>query len=67
MITLTDAERNHFADWLEQESASSEVLAKQAESLGPSFHVVVKRLRMEAAATMMVAKRLRNTESLTIG
>ena len=64
---MTDAERKRFATWLEQDAASNAAIAKQAEKLGPAGILIAKMNRQEAMAEMIVARRLRNTESLTLG
>lgn len=64
---LTDTERERFATWLEQDAAGSNGLAKQADRLPPSVGVpLAKRLRTEAAAQLIVAAKLRNTQSMTV-
>jgi hypothetical protein len=68
MTRLTDQERQRFADWLEMEADSNEGLAAQMDKIaGPMMGEVSKRQRIEAAAMRLIAKRLRSTESMSIG
>lgn len=70
---LTDAERNRFADWLEFDAAQSNAMAKQMDTFatqpggGAHYAVLAKRERAEAMAALIIAKKLRSTESVTIG
>ena len=64
---LTPAERDRFATWLEYEAETDEQMARQAESLGPAHKPIVSKIRVEAMAASIVAKKLRSIESETIG
>jgi len=67
-LLLTEQERHRFADWLEMEAASSEGLALELDKLfGGSVAAIAKQHRMEAAASRLIAKKLRSIESMTIG
>lgn len=68
---LSDQERDRFASWLEQEAKSDEGTARQLEGLarGPSdpTHVLALKFRIEAGAAKVIAKKLRETQSMTLG
>lgn len=64
-MLLTDEERKKFAEYLETDVMSSEALLRQMEKL-PGMETFAKKTRIEIAAMMMVAKRLRNTELVSI-
>lgn len=66
-MTLTDAERARFADYLEEEARSDNLLAAQCNKIGEV--VVAQKLRTEAACALVIARKLRSTEShiVTIG
>ena len=67
MISLTDSERNKFAEYLDHEAIGNEGLAKQMEKLpGPMTLEIAKRYRAEAAAMLLIASRLRNTEAQNV-
>lgn len=58
MIKLTQEDRDRFATWLEEEAATDDKLAEQAEKLAaPAF---VKMKRAEALAARVVARKLRS-------
>ena len=65
MINLTDEERRKFAAWLMQEAHSNDVIIKQMEKL-PGLETGIKKYRLEAAAYLMIARRLESTEKMTI-
>ena len=62
-MLLTSEERARFIAWLDQESASSEALAKQADRLQLP---VSRAIRQEAAACAIISLRLKSVESQTI-
>lgn len=67
-MLLTDAERLKFADYLEMDAESSEKVAIQFEKLGgPPMVMLAKQERTIAAASRLIAKRLRSVESMSIG
>jgi hypothetical protein len=66
MIILTDEERERFAAYLEQSAASDDAMAKQSESMNYDvMKSLAKMLRQRAAAAMIIARDLRNTEPQT--
>lgn len=64
-MNLTAQERIRFAAWLEHEAATSADIAAQMERVGtgvfPKF--VVEKEKSEAVAALLIARRLRATES----
>lgn len=67
-MLLSDEELARFADWLELQAESNDQIAAQMEQVaGPAMAAVAKFNRTEAAAMRVVLKRLRSTESMTIG
>ncbi len=66
MMLLTDEERRKFAEWLEQDAASCRAIADQLEKLGPMHHAMANKERIDAIAEMLIAKKLRNTESFEV-
>lgn len=65
-MLLSDAERARFADWLEHEAETAKAIIGQMEKLGIN-EALVKREKLEAAAALMIARKLRGTESMSIG
>jgi len=66
-LLLSEAERDRFADWLEHEARTATGLAEQAAMLGGAMmNVTVRRLRDEAAASLLIARKLRATRSDSI-
>jgi hypothetical protein len=65
VISLTKSERDRFAAWLEQDAQASVGIAEGFSKLG--HEIVVKKLKDEAAAFLIVARKLRNMEDMTIG
>lgn len=61
-MILTDEERNKFATYLEQLAASSDAIAKQADSM--KMNVLAKNQRIEAMSCTIVAKLLRSKETV---
>lgn len=66
-MLLTSEERDRFAAWLENEAATAKVLIEQMEKLGPHVAPLVAREKAEAAAALLIARKLRATESMSIG
>lgn len=67
-LLLAEWERERFATYLERDAASGEQLAEQAAKLsGPAAAVTAKKYRAEALAQRVVAKMLRDTQSVTVG
>ena len=67
-LLLDDAERHRFAEYLEREAQSASAMAEQIEkTAGPVGAVLGKQERLYAAAATLIAKRLRATESFSIG
>lgn len=67
---LTQAERDRFATWLEQEASDGEAMAKQIETMAggaPPFLLLAKKERSEALAARIIAAKLRSIESVTVG
>ena len=63
MISLTNVERERFALYLEQDAAITYELVKQMEKMeSDSFTITafVNRYKAEAAAQLIVAKKLRS-------
>ena len=69
IVTLSQAERDKFAAWLEQDAASNLEMAKMmlAENQPPHMKMIGEKLRREAGAFTFVALKLRSTEDITIG
>ena len=65
-MNLTPQERVRFAEWLECEAATSAGIVAQMERAGtgafPKF--VIEREKSEAVAAILIARRLRATESV---
>lgn len=65
---LSDSERKRFSQWLHSQAASDLGLAEQMESLkGRQFNLVAEYNRKRAAAYVLVATDLDNTESVSVG
>ena len=65
-ISLDDSQRALFASYLEQESVTDNALADQAEKLGPSGDMMAKKLRVEAMAAEVIARKMRETFTMTV-
>ncbi len=65
MIVLTAEERARFALWCRQEAASSDGMARQANTM-VGLEVVVKKYHTEAMAALIVAKVLEGIEEFTV-
>lgn len=61
-IVLTDAEREKFATYLEQDAASNSAMADQVQKIGGGLpmEAMAKKLRAEAAAARVIAAKLRS-------
>lgn len=66
VIMLDFEERMRFASWLEQEAHSNGEMAKQLKKIGAHGGLISKAMVDEAAAFMLVAKKLRSIEEMTI-
>lgn len=66
-LLLTQQERDRFAAWLENEAATSKLLIEQMEKLGPHALPVLNLERTEMNAAIVIARKLRNTTSESIG
>ena len=66
-LLLTQQERDRFAAWLEHEAAVGKGLIEQMEKLGPHAWPLVAREKAEAAAALLIARKLRSTEGMSIG
>lgn len=64
---LTDAERQSVIKWLELSVSTSQGLITQLEKLGPYTAPMVEKEKLEAAAALVILRRLKATESMTIG
>jgi len=64
-ILLSDAERERFASYLEEEARTNDGLAQQADKLGPVGVMLAKKLRSDGLAASLVARQLRNAETMT--
>jgi hypothetical protein len=60
-VILTDAERAKFAEYLEADIQSSEIIIRQMEGFRGLPSALVARMSAEVAAMKIVARRLRNT------
>ena len=66
-LLLTQQERDRFAAWLEHEAYVGKGLIEQMEKLGPHAAPLVAREKAEAAAALLIARKLRSTEGMSIG
>lgn len=62
---LTDAERKRFATWLEEDAASSRLIAGQLRKI-PGMEPFARHKEIEAASEELIARKLRAIESVTI-
>lgn len=65
-LLLTDQERERFAAWLEHEAATSTGLIAAMGTL-PHMAPLIARETAEAAAALVIARKLRATQSMSIG
>lgn len=65
-MLLSDAERDRFASWLERNADSARAIFRQLENL-PHAAPLATSLKQEIAASLIIAKKLRETESMSIG
>lgn len=65
-LLLTEQERVRFADWLELEASTAEGIAGQLGNLPGAFtSMVIDREKRYAAAALLIAGKLRATESVS--
>lgn len=64
-MLLTDDERRKFVEWLELEAITSDGFARKLEEMQMPKPLIDK-MKMEAAAATIIAKKLRSIESQTI-
>jgi len=64
-LSLTPAERERFAAYLENGARADEVLAEQISKVGPE--ILAKKYRVEALAARVIARKLRSIEDQVIG
>jgi hypothetical protein len=65
-MLLTNAERERFARWLENEARTSKVLIEQMEKLSMGA-VIVQHERQEMEAALIIARKIRQTEGFSVG
>ena len=65
-MLLTNEERERFAAYLEQEARSDLAILEQMEKSNMPA-ALIQKYRVEAMAAQVIAKKLRSTESETIG
>lgn len=65
-LLLTPQERDRFAAWLEHEATVAQGLIAQMEKLGPMSAPLIARERAEAAAALLIARKLRATHTDTL-
>lgn len=65
IITLSQAERDKFASWLEQDAEMSRGIIRKMEEL-PGSELLTGRFKLELAAFLVVAAKLRSIEEMTI-
>lgn len=63
-MLLTQDERDRFATWLELEAETATGIIRQLEKMGPGVAPLVLREKAEAAAALLIARKLRATESV---
>ena len=64
-MLLSESERTKFATYLEQDAASDEAMVEQMLRIKTPGNIVME-FKMQAAASRMVVRKLRATESATI-
>lgn len=65
-MLLTDAERTKFAEWLRNEAASTKSIMEQAKKINVG-EAMNHRWKIELLACELIAAKLEQTESITIG
>lgn len=65
-LLLSDEERERFASWLEREIESDKQIIEQTLKLGAHGEMLARHLKTKMAAFIVVARDLRNTESMKI-
>lgn len=63
---LTQQERDKFALYLERDAASDKAIADQMEGSGIGIEAMIKKLRVEAMAAEVIARKLRSIETDTV-
>jgi hypothetical protein len=63
---LSDAEMRRFETWCLEQAASNEGIGEQLKKLGTHGELVAKRQEQETLALRIVARKLQNTEQMTI-
>jgi len=66
VITLTQAERDRFAAYLEHEAHCDDGIMEQMQKL-PGMAPMLAKLRAESLAAKVIAAKLRSIESEEIG
>lgn len=61
-LLLTREERERFAAWCEREAESANGIIGEMEKMKNMPRVLVEREKMEAAAALIIAKKLRSIE-----
>ena len=59
-LLLNQTERDRFASWLEHEAQNAKGLLIQLEKLGTIGLPIIQREKAEAAAALMIARKLRS-------
>ncbi len=66
-VLLSSDERRRFAEWLENEAANSKATIELLKKLDVSnVHPLVARERSEMAAALLIARKLRSMEDMSI-
>lgn len=69
-LLLSAQERERFAAWLEHEAESDRGMIEQMEKLAQhteAVEAVRKKLNVERLAALVIMKKLRSVEDVTIG
>lgn len=66
MINLTREEREKFSLWLRQDIESDLLMLKQAQKL-PHAEPLVKKMKTEISAALIISKKLESIEEMNIG
>lgn len=67
MINLTDAEREKFATYLEQQASMDQDIITQLEKMtDPTMQAMAKKFRTEMMAAKIVAAKLRSIETQSV-
>ena len=65
VVLLTPKEREKFASWLEQDIESAKLIIEQLAKL-PGNDVMTSHAKQEVVAEIIVLKKLRSVEEVTI-